>query len=208
MPRYFHVRLHLLCQTFVSGQLLHVRVDLPSLNRSKSFAKVVSVYWHLPMELIIQPTWHYSSRKAIWLTGSRPKWHLAVSPRCCCWEDIPDASVVTSYIKTCPVETSERSDHRVQLFKCDSYAQKWPQKKKKQVFRFQISTQCSSKTPAVYQKVTVGALTYCRDNQSQLIDNPGNNNNSNSSSNALRVTVSWQQSEWIFLTTDNGSERI
>lgn len=64
------------------------------------------------------------------------------------------------------------------------------------------------KTPAVYQKVTVGALTYCRDNQSQLIDNPGNNNNSNSSSNALRVTVSWQQSEWIFLTTDNGSERI
>lgn len=51
------------------------------------------------------------------------------------------------------------------------------------------------KTPAVYQKVTVGALTYCRDNQSQLIDNPGNNNNSNSSSNALRVTVSWQQSE-------------
>lgn len=145
MPRYFHVRLHLLYQTFVSGQLLHVRVDLPSLDRSKSFANVVSVYWHLPMELIIQPTWRYSSRKAIWLTGSRPKWHLAVSPRCCCWEDIQDASVVTSYIKTCPVEPSERSDHRVQLFKCDSYAQKWPQKKKKQVFRFQISTQCSSK---------------------------------------------------------------
>lgn len=44
MPRYFHVRLHLLYQTFVSGQLLHVRVDLPSLDRSKSFAKVVSVY--------------------------------------------------------------------------------------------------------------------------------------------------------------------
>lgn len=47
---------------------------------------------------------------------------------------------------------------------------------------------------------TMGALAYCHDNQSQMIDNPINN--------ALCVTVSWQRTELVCTVNRSFSKKI